>query len=327
MKMLKTIGRYTLAGLACAVLATGGALAQTTYPDRAITMVVPYPPGGPNDIVARSISEEMAKALGQPVIIDNRSGAGGNIGTAYVGHAKPDGYTLLLAATPLVANPSLYPDVNYDPFKDLTGVAMVSIAPLVLVVPAALPIKSVKELIDYAKANPGKLNFGTGGAGTGLHLAAELFMNDTGVEMTHIPYQGNAQVMPDLLAGRIDVLFSAMGTALPHIKSGALRALAVTTKARSSVLPDIPTMEQAGVPGFEFGSWYVVATTAGTPQPILQKLNTTVVDIIKTPEVQAKFDKLSAVAMPYSLAQTNTYLKDQYDLWSKIIKQRNISAK
>lgn len=327
MRIIEQFGAIAMAGVTVAALTLGIAQAQTSYPEKPIFMVVPYPPGGPNDIVARSISDKLGKELGQPIVVENKSGAGGNVGTEYMVSSKPDGYTLLLHATPLVVNPLLYPQVKYDPIKSVAPVAMVSIAPLVLVVPAAMPIKSVKDLIAYAKANPGKLNFGTGGAGTGLHLAAELFMSMTDTKMTHIPYQGNAKVMPDLLSGQINVLFSAIGTAIPHIKSGALRALAVTTKVRSKVLPDTPTMDEAGVPGLDFGSWFVVAAPAGTPEPIQQKLNAAIVTAIKSPEVQEKFDRLSSTALPYSLDKTRSFIAEQYTIWGKLIKERGISAK
>lgn len=302
------------------------ASAQASYPDKPIFLVVPYPPGGPNDLVARAISDELGKKLGQTVVVDNRGGAGGNVGTEYVVGSDADGYTLLLHATPMVVNPILYDTARYDPIADLESVGTVVEAPLVLVVPDEFPVQSVEELVAYLKENPGDVTFGTGGAGTGLHLAAVQFMGETDTDMIHIPYQGNAMVIPDLLSGKINVLFSAVGTALPHIESGAVRALAVTTSTRSETLPDVPTIAEAGVDGFAFSSWFVLAAPSGLPDGVSEKINGALNEVLADPAITETFSRMAYVAIPRSVDETQEFISGQYETWSELIERFGITV-
>lgn len=321
--------RRGVAAAAAMLIAVGAvplAFAQAAFPEKPIFVVVPYPPGGPNDLVARAISEELGNTLGQAVVVDNRGGAGGNVGTEYVVGADADGYTLLLHATPLVVNPILYDTARYDAIEDLSPVGTIVEAPLVLVVPDDFPVNSVEELVAYLKENPGEVTFGTGGAGTGLHLAAVQFMGATDTDMVHIPYQGNAMVIPDLLSGKINVLFSAIGTALPHIESGAVRALGVTTSSRSDVLPDVPTIAEAGVDDFSFSSWFVLVAPGDTPLEVRETINAALNDVLANPAVVETFARMAYVPIAGSVEETEGFIADQTELWSDLIERFNITV-
>jgi tripartite-type tricarboxylate transporter receptor subunit TctC len=297
----------------------------SAYPDEPIMMVVPYPPGGPNDILARSINGPLGEELGQPVVIDNRGGAGGNVGTEYVVSADNDGYTLLLHGMGVSVNPSLYAEAGYHPVDDLAPVAMVAETPLVLVVPASLPVEDVAELIDYIQDRPGEINFGSGGAGTSLHLAAIRFMDIADLEMEHIPYQGNAMVIPDLVSGQVQVLFSSISTALPHIESGDLKALAVTTASRTDALPDVPAVAEAGLPDYEFGAWYAILAPAGTPEEVRQQLNEAVNSVLESDEVQEHFAGIGANALTYSVEETGDFIAKEFEDWRQLIESAGLT--
>lgn len=309
---------------ACALVLALPAIAGA-FPDEPIMMVVPYPPGGPNDILARAINGPLGQALGQPVVIDNRGGAGGNVGTEYVIGSRNDGHTLLFHGMAVAVNASLYRQADYDPVNDLETISIVAETPLVLVVPASLPIDNVAELIDYAKEHPGELNYGSGGAGTSLHLGAIRFMDVAGLQMEHIPYQGNAHVIPDLISGLVDVLFSSIPTALPHIESGDLKALGVTTRERSSVLPDVPTIAEAGLPDFEFGAWYGILAPAGTPDNVRQAINGAVEAVLEDPDVERQLTSLAAQPVIWSVDQASTFVAEEYEDWRKIIEEAGLT--
>lgn len=265
-RIIKTI-------LAASALALGMATAHAAYPERPITLVVPYTPGGVTDALARTVAKSLSDRLKQPVIVENRAGGGANIGAAYVAKAPADGYTLLMgsAATHAI-NSSLYKKLTYDHIKDFAPIALVAEVPNILVVHPSVPAKDVKELISHAKANPGKLNFGSSGSGGTIHLSGELFKTMAGVDMVHIAYKGSAPAVTDLIAGQTQLMFDS--SVVPHVKSGKLRALGVTSAKRSSALPDVPTIAEAGLPGYEATAWFGVLAPAGTSPDIVNRLNT-----------------------------------------------------
>src|SRR5438552_13835540 len=264
--MIRGLQRAALAALR--TVCVSGASAQT-YPTRPIRLVVPFPAGGTTDILAREVGQRLSMTLGQPVVIDNRPGAAGNIGADLVAKSAPDGYTLLMGTVGTHAiNASLYAKMPYDHVKDFAPIILVAGVPNVLVVNPSLPVNSVQELIAYAKANPGKLNFASSGPGTSIHLSGELFKVMAGVQMTHVPYKGSAPALQDLLGGQVQLMFDNLPPSLPHIKAGKLRALAVTSVARSPALPDVPTIAESGLPGFEASSWFGILVPAGTPSAI-----------------------------------------------------------
>ncbi len=277
--------------LACTVVALP--VAAQPYPSKPIRFVVPFPPGGPLDIMGRGIAQKLQEAWGQPVVVDNRPGAGGGIGADLVAKSPGDGYTLLMGAVSTHAiNPSLYAKIPYDPQKDFVAVALVAQVPNILVVNPSLPVHSVKELIDYARAKPGALSFGSGSTGSTGHLAGELFKAEARVDMVHIPYKGGAPAMQDLLAGQTQLMFDNLANALPQVKAGKLRALAVTTLKRAPAVPDLPTVAESGLPGFDLTTWFGVFVPAGTPRETVAKLNA---EIVKSLESKALAERLAAM--------------------------------
>jgi tripartite-type tricarboxylate transporter receptor subunit TctC len=307
------------------IVVSGAPAPAAAYPDDPVFMVVPYPPGGPNDLLARAINGQLGEVLGQPVVIDNRGGAGGNVGTEYVVAADNDGYTLLLHGMGVAVNASLYAQARYNPIEDLAPVAMVAETPLVLVVPASLPVENVGELIAHIRERPGEMNFGSGGAGTSLHLAAVRFMDVADLELEHIPYQGNARVIPDLVSARVNLLFSSISTALPHIESGDLKALAVTTQSRSQALPDVPTVAESGLPDYEFGAWYTIVAPAGTPEDIRQQLNEAVNTVLQMPEVQEQFARMGANPLTMSVEETGDFIAAEYEDWRQLVEDARLT--
>ena len=285
---LRFVCALTLA-LACA-----GANAQG-YPSKPIRLVVPYPAGGPLDIMARAIGQKLTEAWSQPVIVDNRAGAGGNIGADLVAKAAPDGYTLLMGAVATQAiNPALYSKIPYDAAKDFAPVALVAQVPNILVVNPAVPVNSVRELIELARAKPGTLNFASGSTGSTGHLAGELFKTMAGVDMMHIPYKGAAPATTDLLAGQVQLMFDNLANALPNVKAGKLRALAVTTLARSPAVPDLPTIAESGLPGFDLTTWFGLLVPAGTPPEIVAKLSAEVVRALNSNDMRERLQRMGA---------------------------------
>lgn len=280
--------------VAALTLACAGASAQS-YPAKPIRLVVPYPPGGPLDIMARAIGQKLTEAWKQPVVVDNRAGAGGNIGADLVAKSPADGYTLLMGAVATHAiNPSLYSKIPYDPVKDFTPVALVAQVPNILVINPSVPAKSVRELIALARAKPGYLNFGSGSTGSTGHLAGELFNTMAGVQMVHIPYKGAAPAMADLLSGQVQLMFDNLANALPNVKAGRLRALAVTTLARSAAMPDLPTVAESGLPGFDLTTWFGLMVPAGTPPEIVARLNAEIVRALNAKDMRERLQKMGA---------------------------------
>jgi tripartite-type tricarboxylate transporter receptor subunit TctC len=297
--------------------------AQTTntYPNQAIRMVVPYPPGGPTDITARVVAAEMSKTIGQSVVIDNRPGASGMIGSEMVTKSTPDGYTLLANASIHVINPSVYPDMRFDAIKDFTPITQLAQVPLVLVVPANSPIKSVKDLVEYAKANPGKVNFGSAGSASAQHLAGESFKIAAGIQMQHIPYKGSAPALTDLAGGQLQLMFDSMPSATPMINSGKLRAIAVTTTVRAKARPDLPTIAESGFPGFDISTWYAYWAPKGTPADIIEKLAASAAQALKNPEVIAKYEAMGAEPVGSTPAQFAAYVESEAKKWNDIVKK------
>jgi tripartite-type tricarboxylate transporter receptor subunit TctC len=301
--------------------------ARADYPEQAIKLVLPFPPGGETDPLARVVGGALAKSLGQPVVIENRPGASGNIAFDSVARAPKDGYTLLMGFSyPLVVNPILYKNLSYSAERDLVPIALLAEGQFVLVVNAALPVKSVSELVDYARAHPGKLTFASAGVGSPLHLAGELFMARTGVRMLHVPYKGGGDAARAILAGEADVLFGSPSGSLGNIRAGKVTALAVTGPKRLSFLPELPTMEEAGLQGFVVTAWHSLLAPAGTPQPVLDRLQREVTRALATPEVREQADKQGLVILQSTPAAVRERVRTETALWTKVINDAGIRA-
>lgn len=292
-----------------------------TFPSKTVKLVVPFPPGGPLDATGRAIAQKLTEAWGQSVIVENKPGAGGNIGADYVAKSAPDGYTVVMGALSTHAvNPSLYPKMPFDAQKDFAPITLVAITPNVLVVNPSLPVHSVKELIAYAKANPGKMSFGSGSIGSAGHLAGELFKVDAGVDMVHVPYKGAAPAMQGLLAGDTQLMFDNLASAMSQVKAGKLRALAVTTAERSKLVPELPTMAEAGVPGFDISTWYGLLAPAGTPPDVIAKWNAEVTKVLSAPEMRERLATQGAEAAPDSPADFAKFIASELVKYAKIVK-------
>ncbi len=321
--MTCNISRLALASLAFAI-SLAGAAAQN-YPERPVKLVMPYAPGGIIDFTGRKVAQYLADALGQPVVPENHPGAGGMVGTGLVAHGAADGYTIVIMDPAIVINPTLQPSVPYDLFKQLTTVSIITSSPEVLVVAPELPVKDVAGLIAYAKQNPGKLNYGSAGVGTTPHLAAALFQQHTGIEMTHVPYRGIGQIFPDLMSNKIQLAFSSIAGALPFTQDNRIRALATTGSKRVAVYPDLPTVDEAGVKGFSVDLWLGIFAPAGVPKDVLAKLNTAINDkVLKNPEFKAAVAKFGIEPRGTSLDEGAAALRAEYDMWKKLITEANI---
>ena len=311
--------------LAVAEIVTAGhAAAQSNYPEKPIRIVVGFPPGSGLDIVARLLGQKFAEAWGKPVVVENVIGAGGNIAADRVAKAAPDGYTLALAAnSQIVVNPSLY-KLSYDPVKDFAPVSQVSAWSTILVVHSAVPAKSVQELVALAKTQPSGLTFASGGSGSATHLAGELFMSTASLDVRHIPYKGVVSAMPDLLAGRVTMMFSPQPVVLPAVREGKLRALAVTSLKRSSAVPELPTIDESGFPGFEVTSWYGLLAPARTPATIVRKLHLETVRALALDDVRAKLAELGFEIIGNSPDEFATIIKSEIPKWARLIKDSGI---
>ena len=296
------------------------AFAQS-YPNHAIRLVVPFPAGGTTDILARAAAQKLTETLGQSVVVDNRPGAGGNIGAELVAKAAPDGYTLLMGTVGTHAiNPSLYTKMPYDHIKDFVPVVLVAGVPNVLVVNPSLPINSVADLIKLAKAKPGTINFASSGSGTSIHLSGELFKTMAGVDMTHVPYKGSAPALQDLMGGQVQIMFDNLPSSLALIKAGKLRAIAVTSLKRAPALPDVPTIAESGLPGFEASSWFGILAPAGTPAPIVAKINAEVNKWLQSPDAKEQLLAQGAEAAGGSPEQFVAHIRAETDKWAKVVK-------
>jgi tripartite-type tricarboxylate transporter receptor subunit TctC len=312
---------------AAALAFAGAAAAQTAFPVKPIRFVVPFPAGGPLDIVARAIGQDLNKSWGQPVIVDNRPGAGGNIGADLVAKAPPDGHTILMGAVSTHAiNPTLYSKLPYDPVKDFAPVTLVTSVPNVLVLHPSVPARNVRELIAIAKARPGQLNFASGSTGSAGHLAGELFKAMAGVDMVHIPYKGAAPAVVDLLAGHVSLMFDNMSSALPNIKSGRVRAIAVTTLKRSPMLPAVPTISDSGLRGFDISTWVGVFAPGGTPPAIVARLNAEIVRALATGEMKERLAALGAEPVGNKPDEFAAFIKAEIPKYAKVIQASGAKA-
>ena len=306
---------------ACASFAVTSAAEAQPYPTKTVRLVVPFPPGGSLDFAGRLIAQRLTEAWGQPVVVENKPGAGGNIGADLVAKAPPDGYTILLGALSTHAvNPSLYAKMPYDAVKDFAPITLIAVTPNVLVVNASSPVQNVKEFIAYTKANPGKLSFGSGSNGSAGHLAGELYKVETGTDSVHIPYKGGAPATQALLAGDTQFMFDNLANAMAQVKGGKLRALAVTTAKRSSLAPELPTMAEAGLPGFDISTWYGLFAPAGTPAPIVAKWNAEVTKILNTPNIRARFVEDGAEPAPNTPEQFAQFIAAELTKYARIVK-------
>jgi tripartite-type tricarboxylate transporter receptor subunit TctC len=294
--------------------------AGDAYPSRPIRFIVPFPPGGGNDIVGRVVALKLGEGLGQQTVIDNRGGAGGTIGTDITAKAPPDGYTLLVNNISLAVNHTLFRKLPYDTLKDLAPVSMIGRQPNILVVHPAVPARSLRELLDAARAKPGQMNYGSGGVGTASHLSTEMLKLMAGVDLVHVPYKGLGPALTDLIGGRVDLIISTMASALPHMKSGKVRPLAATTAQRSSFFPDVPTMNEAGVKGYEFSTWYGLLVPAGTPKATVDRLNIETRKALASATVQEQFSAQGLEPAPSSPAQFGAYLRSEVEKWGKVVK-------
>jgi tripartite-type tricarboxylate transporter receptor subunit TctC len=305
-------------------VACGYGVQAADYPARPIRLVVPFAPGGSNDIMARLVGQKFNENMGQQVIVDNRPGASGIVGTEIAARATPDGYTLLMMSLTLAVNPSLYRKLPYDTEKSLAPVTLVASAPLMLVVHPALPVKSVKDLIAYAKAHPGKLNFGSGGRGATPHLAGEMLQTMAGVQMTHIAYKGGGPALADLVGGQIQLMLENIPSTLPFVKAGKLRALAVSGSSRSALLPDLPTLDEAGLKGYEIVGWNGLFFPAGTPHPIVQKVHAETVKLLAQPDVKERLATLGAEGVGSAPAEFAAFVRAEIAKWARVVKQAGL---
>lgn len=308
------------------VISSGTLLAQTKYPEKPVKLVVPYAPGGSADIAARLVSEAWAKALGGSMFIENKAGAGGNLGVDFVAKSEADGYTLGLQTVSLAINPGLTPKMPYDTLRDLAPIGMVASSQHVLVVNNNFKAKTVSELVTLAKSNPAKFSYGSAGAGSTFHMSAELFKAVAGVSILHIPYRGGGPALIDTIGGQVEMSFPVLAAALPHVQAGKLRALGVTGPKRSQLMPAVPTIAESGVPKYAFETWFMVFAPAKTPQPIIDKLNTALRQALETPAVKERMAKDGFDAMPSTSVEAKNRLEKEVPMWSKLIKERGISA-
>ena len=308
------------------LLALSLSVAAQGYPNQPIRMIAPFPPGGSVDIMARLIGEPLDKQLGQRIVVDNRSGASGNIGMEQAARAAPDGYTIVLNTIPLVTNQSLFKNLTWDPIKDFVHIGMVATAPHALVVPRKIPANTVQELLTLIRKNPGKMNYASAGIGTTFHFCAEMFKDETGTNIVHVPYKGGGPALVDTLSGQVDMSFPTLSAALPHVKAGNLKALAVTSATRSALLPEVPTMQEAGVKGFQFTQWLALLAPAGTPQPVVARLNSALNTALGSNEVKERFAQQGFEPFITSPEEARKFLANEVQRYARLIKARGITA-
>jgi len=311
------------------LFAAGPGAAQTSaepYPSKPIHLILPFPPGGGTDILGRIIAERLSTQVGQPVVIENRGGAGGNVGAEAAAHSPPDGYTIVLVAPSLAISPSLYRKLNYDPVKDLTPVTLVGTVPNVMVINPEVPARNLAEFIALAKSKPGGMNFGSGGPGTSNHLAGELFNLEAGVKLVHVPYKGVNLAMNDAMAGEVQLVVIGIPAALPFIRSGRLRALAVLAPRRLAALPDVPTAAEAGLPDYDVTTWYGILAPAGTPKPIIARLNAEIVRVMQAPDLQARFAATGTEPRTSSPEEFGAFIQQEMAKWGKVVRQAGLKA-
>jgi tripartite-type tricarboxylate transporter receptor subunit TctC len=305
----------------CALLA-GGAQAQSDYPARPVRWIVPFAPSGPTDLMSRAVAEKLSQRFGQQFVVDNRPGAGGNIGAEVVSKAAPDGYTLMIGHVGTHAiNATLYPKIAFDPVRDFTPITLIATLPLALVVHPSVPAKDVKELIAYAKAKPGQLNFASAGNGGPTHLTGELLKTSAGIDIVHVPYKGNAAALTDLIAGRVQMMFSNMLTSMPHVRAGKLRAIGISSAKRTPQAPELPTVAESGLPGFAAVPWYGVLGPAGLPRPMITRLNSEIARAIALPDMQERFVLQGIDLQSSTPEQFSALIKSEIVKWRKVVRE------
>ncbi len=319
--------RSLAAVLGVVLLAFSTSASAQQYPNRPIRFVVPFAPGGSTDTLARTIGQKLTEALQQQVVVDNRSGANGNIGMEIVAHAAPDGYTILLGyIANLGIGPALYAKLPFDPVRDYAPITQLASSPNILAVHPSLPVKSLRELIAYAKTNPKKLNFASSGVGSIGHLTGELLNRSAGVDMVHVPYKGSGQAVIDLLGGQVQMMFSGMSSVMQHIKAGKLRALAVTGAQRSPAVPDVPTIAESGFPGFEATAWYGVLAAARTPKTIVNRLHDEIVRALALPDVKERLNNVGFELVGGTPDEFTAFIKSEIAKWTRVVRDAHISA-
>ena len=322
---MKTRMKQLAASLLASMLAASPALYAQAWPTKQIRIIVPFTPGGFNDTLGRILAQELPKSLGQPVIVENKPGGGTVIGTEMAAKSPADGYTLFVAALPFSVIQSLY-KTNFDVTKDFTPITLAGVSDNMLVAHPAFPVSTVQDLIKLAKAQPGKINYGSSGAGTSVHLSMELFKSMTGTQMTHIAYKGSAPVVTDLIGGQVDVMFDNIPNVIQHVRGGRMKALAVSGARRAASAPDVPTVIESGVPGYDVSVWFGVLAPAGTPRDIVMRLHSDIVKIIATPDVTDKFTKQGVEPRTGTPEQFGDLIKSEVPRWAKVIKEAGIKA-
>ncbi|MDB5728806.1 MAG: LacI family transcriptional regulator [Noviherbaspirillum sp.] len=318
---MNKLRRITCLALGAGMLCIGGSAVAQTYPERAIRLVMPFPPGGGTDAVARSIGQRLSERLGQPVVVEARPGAGGNIAYEHVARSAPDGHTLLFATNGIATNVSLYSKLSYDTMKDFAPITLVARSPHVLVANASVPVNNLRELIALGKSKPGTLYFGSSGSGTVPHLAGELFSTQTGAKLVHVPYKGAGAAQTDLVSGSIQLMFASIASSQPFIKQGRLRALGVTGDQRSQAMPEVPTIAEAGVPGYAIEAWFAMLAPAGTPAPIVDRLYREISAIVADPELKKKMlDVGQELIVNKSPAEFSSYLRSEIKKMAEVVK-------
>ena len=301
------------------------ALAQASFPSKSITMIVPFPPGGPTDLVARVIAQKMSESIGQSVVVDNRGGANGNLGAMLAVRAAADGYTLLYNTSSITLSPALYKSLSYDVRRDLAPVALTAVVPLALVVGSNVPANTVSEFIAYAKANPGKLSYGSAGNGNVTHLGAFQFVRANGIDAVHIPYKGSAPANIDLVGGQIQFMTDTVNSVMPFVRDKRMKMLAVTTPKRMSLFPDVPTLAESGMPGFEVGAWQGLMVPVNTPKPIIQRLNAEVMKALQSPDVRQKLASQGAEPSGSTPEAYGEYIQKELNRWEMVVKQTGVT--
>ena len=325
-RISRRVAASALVTLACAAaLNIPSPHAQAAFPSKPITMIVPFPPGGPTDLVARVIAQEMSKSMGQPVIIDNKGGANGNLGAAVAAKAPADGYTLLYNTSSITLSPALYKSLNYDVNRDFAPVALTAVVPLALVVAPNVPANNVKEFIAWVKANPGKVSYGSAGNGNVTHLGAFQFVQANGLDAVHIPYKGSAPADVDLAGGQIQFMTDTVNSVMAFVRDKRMKMLAVTTAKRMSLFPDVPTLAESGMPGFEVGAWQGLMVPANTPRPVIQRLNAEVLNTLQNPEVRQKLALQGVEPLGSTPEEYGVYVRDEITRWARVVKQAGIS--
>ena len=316
----------TLCVAVCTAMLTAGAVHAQAYPERPVRLIVPYAPGGSADIAARMISDGWAKELGSPLVIENRAGAGGNIGVDAVAKSAPDGYTIGLQTVSLAINPALFASMPYDTLKDLAPIGMIASSQHVLAVNPKVDVSNLKDLIQKAKAEPGKMSYGSAGVGSTFHMSAELFKSVADVNILHVPYRGGGPALVDTMGGQVDMSFPVISAAQQHVAGGKLNALAVTGDKRSPLLPDVPTAQEAGLPGYVFDTWFMVFAPDGTPQPVIDKLNSSLNATLNSESIKARLMKEGFEPTPTTPVEAKTKLETDMPKWAKLIQERGITA-